>query len=149
MRHVKDATSVLTGIFLLLVACFAFYAARTLSNFTDIGLGPGFVPNMLAVIQLGLGLALILLGLTKDGEALSPWRLRPLLIFLALAFFAMTIESMGLVIALTGLIFISCAANRGTKLVDAIGLAVLVNLFSVVVFVKAIGVSIPIWPTFI
>src|SRR4051794_11208040 len=116
MSHIKNMNGVMTGIFLILVALVAFYLSWSLSGNTEVGLGPGYVPRMLAFIQLGLGLLLIVDGFLEAGEPTERWHLRPLVLILAsVAFFAVTIERLGFVIALTGLVLIGCAANRETK----------------------------------
>jgi hypothetical protein len=137
----------LTGVFLILVALLAFYLASPLSSLTEVGLGPGYVPKMFASIQLGLGLILVLGGLLKQGEALESWQMRPLLLILAsIVFFAISIERLGLVLAVTGLVLISCAANRGTTFREAVILALSSAAVSALLFVKLLGLSIAVWP---
>jgi hypothetical protein len=146
MYRIKNMNEVLTGTFLILVAFLAFYLTWPLSNVTDVGLGPGFVPNMFAVIQVGLGVMLIVSGFLKEDVASEPWQLRPLVILVAIAFFGVTIERMGLVVSLTGLVLIACTAHRGTKIYEALGLAFGSVVVSSLLFVKALGLSIPLWP---
>ena len=100
----KNSNHVLAGIFLILVALLAFYLSWPLRSWTDVGLGPGYVPKMFAIFQIGFGVMLIVNGFLQDGDALERWSLRPLVLILAsVAFFAASIERLGLVIALTGL----------------------------------------------
>ena|SRR5258706_10810413 len=147
MDRIKDLNEVLTGIFLILVALLAFYLSWPLSSRTEVGLGPGYVPKMFAVIQLVLGVIMIVNGFLQAGEPTESWHWRPLVLILgSVAFFAVTIERLGLVIALTGLVLIGCAANRDTKFYEAIALAVGSVLFSWLVFVKALALQIPMWP---
>jgi putative tricarboxylic transport membrane protein len=148
MDRIKNMNGVLTGSFLILVALLAFYLAWPLSSKTEVGLGPGYVPKMFAFIQLALGALMIVDGFLEAGEAHESWHLRPLVLVLSsVAFFAMTIERMGLVVALTGLVLISCAANRGTRFYEALALAVGAVVVSALLFVKALGLSIALWPT--
>jgi putative tricarboxylic transport membrane protein len=138
---------VLTGVFLILVALLAFYLAWPLSSTTEVGLGPGYVPKMFAIMLLALGALLIGDGFVEEGEAPERWHWRPLVLVLgSVAFFALTIERMGLVVALTGLVLISCAANRETKFYEAVALAIGSVVVSALLFVKALGLSIPMWP---
>ena len=147
MSRIKDLNEVLTGIFLILVALLALYLAWPLSSTTEVGLGPGYVPKMFAFVQLGLGALMIANGFWQAGEATEPWHLRPLVLVLAsIAFFAITIESMGLVVALTGLVLVACTAHRGTKFHEALALAFGSVVVSALVFVKALGLSIALWP---
>ena len=135
------------AIFLILVALLALYLAWPLSSSTAVGPGPGYVPKVLAVILIGLGLAVIVQGLLYPGEVHGSWQLRPLVLVLAsIIFFALTIERLGLVVALTGLVLIGCAANRETKIYEAVALAIGTVVFSVLVFVKALGLPMLVWP---
>ena len=147
MQRVKDMNVLLTGIFLILVAALALYLAAPLSNRTDVGLGPGYVPRMFAFVQLALGALMVFNGFVQQGEPSEPWLLRPLVLILAsVAFFAMSIERMGLVVSVIGLVLISCAAHRGTTWREAIVLAVCTAAASSMLFVKALGLAIAIWP---
>lgn len=148
MDRIKNMNQLMTGVFLILVAFLGLYLSWPLSSSTEVGLGPGYVPKMFAFIQLVLGVILIASGFMTVGEEYEPWHLRPLLLILAsIAFFAMTIGRLGLVIALTGLVFISCAANRGTTFREALALAVGSVVVSALLFVKALGLSIALWPS--
>lgn len=148
MQRIKNVNGLLTGFFLIVVALLALYLAWPLSSTTEVGLGSGYVPKMFAFMQLGLGVLMIGDGFVEEGEASERWHLRPLVLVLAaLAFFAMTIERMGFVVALTGLVLISCAANRETKPSEAVALAIGSVVISSLLFVEALGLPIPLWPS--
>lgn len=147
MLRVKNINMVLTGVFLILVALLAFYVSWPLGSGTEVGLGPGYMPRVFAAVQFGLGVIMIVDGCVQAGQAPDSWHLRPLVLVLAsVAFFAVTIERLGLVIALTGLVLIACTANRHTRFYEAAALAVGAVVFSVLVFVKALGLSLLLWP---
>jgi putative tricarboxylic transport membrane protein len=148
MHRVKNMNEVMTGIFLILVASLAFYLSLSLSSGTQIGLGPGFVPRLFAFIQLVIGVVLVASGLLSTGEPAHAWRLRPLLLILAsITFFAVSIQRMGLVIAVIGLVLISCAANRETSMREAMILALACAAGAAGLFVKLLGLSIALWPS--
>jgi hypothetical protein len=147
MNSIKDMNKVMTGSFLILVALLAFYLSWPLSARTEVGLGAGFVPRMLAIIQLGLGGVILVSGFLTVGGKSERWQIRPLLILAGIGFFGLTIERLGLAIALTGLVLIGCLANRETKVSEALALAVGSVVFSELVFVKALGLSIQLWPS--
>jgi len=148
MRRIKDMNVFLTGTFLILVAFLAFYLSMPLASNTDVGLGPGFVPKMFAFMQFGLGATMVFVGFMQEGESPEPWQWRPLVLILAsVGFFAITIERMGLIVAVIGLVLISCAANRGTTFRESLVLAVCSAAVSAGLFVKLLGLSIAIWPS--
>jgi hypothetical protein len=137
----------LIGAFLILTALAGLYLAWPLATSTDVGIGPGYVPRMIAFIQVGLGALLVRNGFTFLGEPLETWYVRPpLFILSAVTFFAFSIERFGLVISLIGLVVISCKASRDTTAYEILSLIVGAVLVSVVVFVKALGLSIGLWP---
>jgi putative tricarboxylic transport membrane protein len=147
MQRIKDLNVVLTGVFLILVALLAFWLSWPLSGRTDVGLGPGYVPRLFAFIQLGLGALMVFNGFVQAGEPTEPWHLRPVVLILAsVGFFALSIERMGLVISVIGLVLISCAAHRGTTWREALVLALSTAAVSALLFVKALGLSIALWP---
>jgi hypothetical protein len=146
MYHIKNMNQVMTGMFLILVSLLAIYLAWPLSGRTEVGLGPGFVPRALALAQALLGAALVVNGCVNDGEESEGWQLRPLMVLVAIAFFTLTIERMGLVISVVGLVLIACSANRETRMRETFALAAGAAAFSALLFVKALGLSIPMWP---
>jgi hypothetical protein len=150
MLRIKNSSQVMTGIFLISVSILAFYLSWRFRTFSELGIGVGFVPRMFASVQLLLGLLLVLSGIFKESEHKDDdeggWQIRPLIVLVAIVWFGVTIESMGLVIAIVGLILISCTANKGTSIFEALALAAGAALFSVLIFVKALGLVIPVWP---
>lgn len=147
MPHIKNSGQVMTGIFLILVALLAFYLSWRFRTFSEIGIGVGFVPRMFASVQVLLGILLIVSGFLSEGErGEDTWQLRPLIVLAAIIYFGVTIERMGLVISVVGLVLISCSANRDTRFLEALALAVASAAFAVLVFVKALSLTIPIWP---
>ena len=148
--RIKNLNHVMTGIFLIAVALVALWAAWTLSSKTDMGIGPGYVPKMLAFALIGLGGLLVANGLWHEGEPTSAWHLRPLVLILSsVVFFALTIERMGLAVALTGLVLLGCAANKETRFREALALAVGAVVVCSLLFIKALGLSLPLWPAFL
>jgi hypothetical protein len=145
--RIRNIGDVLLGAFIILTAIVALWLVWNLSSSAAVGLGPGYIPKLLAVILIGLGLAVALQGFLSPGEKEAPWQLRPLALILAsIAFFALTIERLGLVVALTGLVLIGCAANRDTKITEALALALGTVVFSVLVFVHGLGQTMLVWP---
>lgn len=128
---------------MILIAVLAFYLLWPLSSGTEVGLGPGFVLKLFAIVQFAFGAIMVGHGFLRAGEPSEPWQLRPIVFILgSVAFFAVSIERLGLVIALTGLVLLACAANRETKFSEALALVVGSLVFSALVFVKALSLTI-------
>jgi hypothetical protein len=110
-------------------------------------MGPGYVPRGLAVLIMLYGAALGLRAMFSGSEAMPSIELRPLLlIFGAVALFAMLLPIVGL--ALTSLALVLCAGTAAYDVrfrENAIA-AVILAAFAVVLFVMALGLPIPVWP---
>jgi putative tricarboxylic transport membrane protein len=148
MTRIKNLNLVLTGSFLILVALLALHLASPLATeTTDSGMGPGYVPRMFGIAQLALGGLLVFNGFMREGQPTERWHLRPLVLVLgSVAFFAISIERMGLIVSVTGLVLISCAAHRGTTWREALLLAAGCSAVSALLFVKLLGLAIALWP---
>jgi hypothetical protein len=111
-------------------------------------MGPGYFPLLLGGL-LGL-LSAILIGrsLVLEGEPLPRFHVFPLaVIAAAVCLFGFFIEPLGLVVALAVLTMLSAWAGPQFRLPEALALTVALIVFSVGVFVYALGLSIPIWPS--
>jgi putative tricarboxylic transport membrane protein len=148
MSRIKNLNDVLSGVLLIVVACLGLYLSWRLNSGTSAAMGPGYVPKMLSFIQIAFGIALIAIGTMTEGEAFEAWFPRPLFwVLLSVAFFGVTIERFGLVVAVVGLVLLSCVANKGTKPLEAGLLGVGMAAFAVLTFVTALGLPILVWPT--
>ena len=113
--------------------------------------GPGYFPR-------GLGLLLALLGGftlfesltidTEDGEPVGSIAWKPLLIIVvALAGFGFLLPRLGLVISLPLLVFVTSLAGDEFHWKDALLNAAVLLALSYGVFIKGLGLTIPVWPT--
>lgn len=149
MKIAHDRPGFISGL-LYLVTGLAF-AGLTLFAYplgTPSRMGPGFFPFWLGTL-LSLTGIFILLRLMKQAERASFVRtpLRPLLwILTAIALFALTLDSLGLVIAVMLLVLVSGQARRDTSLKQGLILGGVAALFSTLVFVKGLGLLMPLWP---
>ena len=110
-------------------------------------MGPGYFPTVLAWLLAALGTASVLKSFGSDGERVGVLSWRPLLLItLATVAFGFLIATAGLIIALTALVAISALASR-ESVYDIKGVLILAGLvlFCVLVFVKGLGVPMPIF----
>jgi hypothetical protein len=64
----------------------------------------------------------------------------------SVAFFGLAIETLGIAIAVLGLVFISTFAQKGMRLIESVPLAVVMAAFSVLVFVVTLKLPILVLP---
>lgn len=158
-RHgpVRAPQSLAGGIFLIALAALALWLTRDLSRGTLSAMGPGMLPDWLA-IGVGLcGVALVVLSFVKDGEALERWGLRgPLLVIAGILAFAVTIRpfslgglsipGLGLVVAGPLAIIIGGFASPDARLRELVILSLSLTPFCMFLFGDLLNLPIPIFP---
>lgn len=147
MPHIKNLNDVMVGLTLVGIAIFALILAWPLNPGTVAAMGPGYFPRVLGFIEVALGLAIVVQGFAKEGEAFERWFPRQMFFVLAsVLFFGLSIFQLGVVIAVAGMVLIACLAHRGTRLHEAVLLAIGMAAFIVLVFPVALGLPMQIWP---
>jgi hypothetical protein len=144
-RRVRLSKDAVAGASLVALALFALWASADLPRGTLRSVGPGMLPRAVAVLILLTGAGLLVASLVKGGEALGRWSLRaPVFVVLALVAFALTIRSVGLVLAGPVLVLVSGAASAETRPVELIVFALVLTAFCVGLFRFALGLPIPV-----
>jgi hypothetical protein len=143
LRSVND---VLAGGFLILVALVGEWAAAELRVGTAVRMGPGYFPQLVGWVLLGFGVVLATRGLLVEEQA-EPWALRPLLLIPAsVAAFGFAIERFGLVAAVLALVIVARIGGRDVRPLETALLGAGLAAFCVVVFVRLLGMTPPVWP---
>ena len=94
-----------------------------------------------------LGLVIFLQSFVVVGEKVPRFYFRPLiLIVAAVVVFGILLKPLGLVLALAILVGVGAFGGFEFKAKEVVILYVVLAIFSVLVFVKGLGLPIPIWP---
>jgi len=115
--------------------------------------GPGYFPLLLSVILAILGGIVLFKSLTIETEGGDPigsiaWR--PLLVIVVgIAFFGVALPRLGMVITVPILILISSLAGDEFKWKGVLVNAIVLTVFSWLIFVAGLKLTIPLWPTFL
>jgi Tripartite tricarboxylate transporter TctB family len=109
-------------------------------------MGPGYMPYGLAWLLILCGMAVALRGVVGGGAAVEGMRLRPFIGVLGggLAF-AFLIDRGGILLASAGAIGGAALADRTSRWGEVAVLAALSMAFCAIVFVKLLGLNIPLW----
>ena len=145
IRAPKDFWS---GVMFCGFAVVAILAARGYSSGTAGKLGPGYFPLLLGGLLAALGAILIARSLVLSGEPVARFHIVPLaVIATAVCLFGVMIEPLGLVLSLAVLTLLSARAGAQFRLLETVALAAALIVFSVGVFVYALGLPLNIWPS--
>jgi len=144
--RIRNPRDFWAGAIYLALAVVAIWIGRNYQQGTSARMGPGYFPTALGSILAVFGLVSVGRAFLRRGEAISAFAWRPLVLVLgATVLFALLLQRAGLLIALPCLIVIGALASRNSRL-DATSIGTLIGLiaFCVVVFVKGLGVPMPL-----
>jgi len=142
-RALKDIVA--GAIFVVLGGAFAT-GSLAYEIGSPLNMGPGYLPLVLGVILLGLGILIIAKGfIAGQGEPIDVADLRVVvLITAALLFFGLTVRGLGLVGSLFGSSLLAALARSQTPIRETLLIAVGITALSVVVFVFALQLRLPL-----
>ncbi len=148
---IKSERDFWAGLMFLAIGIGFAWGATTYNFGSSARPGPGYFP-------FGLGALLALLGAielfkaltieTEGGDPVGAFAWKPLIVILgAVAFFGVALPRLGLVITLPLLVFISSWASDEFSWKAAVANAVVLVVMSWLIFIKGLGLIIPMWPT--
>lgn len=149
---IKSSRDFWSGLMFLVVGLGFAWGALNYSFGSSARPGPAYFP-------FGLGILLALLGAftlfealtieTEDGEPIGAFAWRPLLIILgAVGLFGVLLPRMGMFFSLPLLVVLASLASDEFTWVSTLINAVVLTIFSWLVFSKGLGLTIPLLPTF-
>jgi putative tricarboxylic transport membrane protein len=145
--RVRNPQDLAAGLFFLAIAGGALWVAWDYPTGTAVRMSSGYFPRLLCLLLALIGLFVTLRSLAVDGPALTAVRLRPvLLVSAAVAVFAYSIQTLGLVLATVLITVIGGLASPQVRLVEMVAVAVGLAVMATAIFVWGIGLPIPIWP---
>ena len=125
----------------------AVYAAANYQLGTAVRMGPGYFPVWVGGLVALLGLILAVRSLRVDGPGLPRWHWRPTLLVLVGAIaYGYMLKPLGLVVSTILAVVITAFGGYEFRWRESLILAVCLAVFSVAVFVYALGLPFPLWP---
>jgi hypothetical protein len=148
-RTVRNPKDLWTGLLFVGIGLAAIAIALA-SNYelgTARKMGPGYFPVWLGGGLMVTGLLLAAKSVLTDGPPIGTWSLKPLaLITLGTVLFAAIVNIAGLAPAIVVLVLVGSLASVRFSLVWALPLALGLAAASVLVFVKGLGIAVPVMP---
>ena len=144
--------TVLSGLMFAGVGLFGLVVSRDYPIGTAFDMGTGYIPRLLCWMLTGLGAVIVLQGCREyqatrvSGVGLfSAWR-GLFFVTVSLVVFALTLERLGLIMAIGLLVAIGAIATRDLRPVETVIAGAVLAAMSWAIFVFALGLSIPVWP---
>jgi putative tricarboxylic transport membrane protein len=147
---IKGPQDFVGGLVLVAVSIFALWACSDLQGMHGFSFGAGTAPRMFAVLLLGLGAAVAIVGLVQEGPHLQAYAWRgPLFVMAGIVFFALAIRPLGLIVSGLASFLISALGSHETRWVEAIIVGVCLTAGCAILFPYILGLPMPLLPRFL
>ena len=148
-KWVRNPQDFVGGIALVAIAVFALWASSDLQGMQGFSFGAGTAPRMFAILLLGLGAAIAVVGLLTEGPHLATYAWRgPLFVSLAILSFAFTIRPLGLVVSAMASFMIAALGTPETRWKETIIVGICLTAFCSFLFPYALGLPLQLKPQF-
>lgn len=142
VRNPKDFWS---GIMFLAISLATIVIAQEYPMGTAGRMGPGFFPTALGWILAGISLITLIGACLSKGEPLERFSVRDMFLILgSVVLFGVLVRGAGLACAIPVLILVSAWGSVKFRWPAALMLAVGATVFCILLFVKALGLPLPI-----
>jgi putative tricarboxylic transport membrane protein len=149
-KWIRGPQDFIGGFVLMGVAAFSLWACSDLQSMHGFSFGAGTAPRIFATLLLGLGAAVMIVGIISECPQVAHYSWRgPLFVSLALVFFALAIRPLGL--AVSGLVsfLISALGSHETRWGEALIVGVCLTVGCAVLFPYILGLPMPLFPRFL
>jgi len=142
IRHPKDFW---TGAIFMFVGLAAVIIGRNYPMGTAGRMGPAYFPTVLGGLLALIGLAAVIRSFFSEGEPIGKFAFKETaLIIGAVLLFGFLIRGGGMIVAVIAIVLLSARASQKFRWRYMLALAVGLAAFAVLVFVKLLGLPIPI-----
>jgi hypothetical protein len=142
VRSVKDFW---TGVIYIAFGSAAIILSRDYGMGTALKMGPAYFPVILSSLLILIGTISLVRSFIKPGTPFGAFALRGLILIIAsIILFGFILHGAGLIIALPVLVIISSYGSIRFRWKYSLVLAVGLTIFSVLIFLKGLGVPIPV-----
>jgi putative tricarboxylic transport membrane protein len=148
-KWIRGPQDFVGGLAMVAIALFALWASSDLQGMHGFSFGAGTAPRMFAVLLLGLGIAVTVVGLVADGEHITTYAWRgPLFVSLSILSFALAIRPLGLIISAFASFLIAALGTPETKWRETIIVGICLTVFCSLLFPYALGLPLQMLPKF-
>ncbi|MSP37103.1 MAG: tripartite tricarboxylate transporter TctB family protein [Deltaproteobacteria bacterium] len=142
---IRSNKDLLAGLIYIFFGVAAILIARDYNMGTVFKMGPAYFPTVLSVFLIVVGAISVIRAFIVQGTPIGVISLKGLgLVTASIVVFGLVVRGAGLAIALPLLLFISAAGSSRFRWQTMAMIAVGLTVFCVLVFVKGLGIPLPI-----
>jgi hypothetical protein len=141
----RNAKAFCTGLIYIFFGSSAVMIGRDYGMGTAVKMGPAYFPTVIGSLLILIGMISVVRSFIQPGTPIGGFTVKGLaLVIVSALVFGLIVKSAGLAIALPVLVMISAFASDQFRWGPSLALAAGLTLFCVVVFLKGLGVPLPI-----
>jgi hypothetical protein len=142
MRNAKDFW---TGLIYIFFGSSAILIARDYDMGTAIKMGPAYFPTVLGGLLMAIGVISVIRSFVIPGPPVGAFAFKGLvLVTVSVVAFGFVVRGLGLAIALPSLIIVSAYGSSRFRWRPTLLIAAGLTIFCVTVFLKGLGIPLPI-----
>ena len=147
MRKFRPGKDFFAGLLYIAFGSAAVAIGRGYALGTAARMGPGYFPVLVGALLVIVGLVVAARGILAKSERLKRLTIGPLaLVLAAVLLFAVTIEKLGLVIAVLAVVVVGYLANARGRPLELVLLAGVLTAASVLIFYYGLKLPFKVWP---
>jgi putative tricarboxylic transport membrane protein len=141
----RNAKDFWTGLIYIFVGSGALIISRDYDMGTAVKMGPAYFPTILSLVLMVIGVISVLRSFVKSGSPIGAVAWKGLvLIAVSTVLFGAIVRGAGLIVALPLLVIVSASASARFSWKTSIAEAAGITVFCILVFLKGLGVPLPI-----
>jgi hypothetical protein len=143
--HIRNSKDFWTAVIYIAVGSIFLMISRDYPMGSALKMGPAYFPTILSSLLIIIGAISLVRSFIRQGTPIGSFTFRGLLLVItATMLFGLIVRGAGLIIALPALVMISASASIRFRWVESLALAAGLTLFCILVFLKGLGVPLPI-----
>ena len=143
--HIRNSKDFWTAIIYIAIGSIFLVISRDYPMGSTLKMGPAYFPTILSSLLIIIGVISLVRSFIQQGTPIGSFTFRGLLLVTAATIlFGLIVRGAGLIIALPVLVIISAYASIKFRWVEALALAAGLTLFCILIFLKGLGVPLPI-----
>ncbi len=144
--NIKNTKDFWTGIIYMAVGGMFLLISQNYPLGSSLKMGPAYFPTLLSSLLIIIGIISLTRSFIQPGTPITAFAFRGLLLVTAaIILFGLIVRGAGLVIALPTLIILSAYASIRFRWAESLALAAGLTIFCILVFLKGLGVPLPIF----
>ncbi len=142
---IRSAKDFWTGGLYIAFGSAGLVIGRSYDMGTAVKMGPAYFPTILSLLLILIGVISLVRSFLKQGSPFGAFALKGLVLITAsILLFGLIVRGAGLIVALPFLVIVSSFASSQFRWPYALAFAAGLTLFCVLVFIKGLGVPLPL-----